>query len=127
MKTLHKTIKRKWFDMIVSGEKKHEYLEIKPYWINRLLWHEFRKDVVCLNSLEDAIYELSESNSIFKMPSIFNTTFDTVTCRNGYNTDSPLVVWEHEGTSIGEGKPEWGAEPGVKYFILHIGKIINVS
>lgn len=24
-------IKRKWFDMILSGEKKEEYREIKPY------------------------------------------------------------------------------------------------
>lgn len=30
-------IKRKWFDMIVSGEKKEEYREIKPYWTSRIL------------------------------------------------------------------------------------------
>ena len=24
-------IKKKWFDMILSGEKKEEYREIKPY------------------------------------------------------------------------------------------------
>lgn len=29
-------IKKKWFDMIKSGEKKEEYREIKPYWTNRL-------------------------------------------------------------------------------------------
>ena len=29
-------IKRKWFDMIVSGEKKEEYREIKPYWTSRI-------------------------------------------------------------------------------------------
>ena len=28
-------IKRKWFDMIVSGEKKEEYREIKPYYTSR--------------------------------------------------------------------------------------------
>lgn len=25
-------IKRKWFDMILSGEKKEEYRDIKPYY-----------------------------------------------------------------------------------------------
>jgi len=124
--TLHKTIKKKWFDMIVSGEKKHEYLEIKPYWINRLLWHEFHEEVKCIASLEDAIYSLDESDSIYKMDSVFRN-FDDVTCRNGYNPKSPLVIWEHKGISIGEGNPEWGAEQGVEYFILHIGKIISVS
>ncbi len=32
-------IKKKWFDMIVSGEKKEEYREIKPYWTSRLTRH----------------------------------------------------------------------------------------
>lgn len=29
-------IKKKWFYMIKSGEKKEEYREIKPYWTKRL-------------------------------------------------------------------------------------------
>jgi hypothetical protein len=28
-------IKKKWFDMIKSGNKKEEYREIKPYWTSR--------------------------------------------------------------------------------------------
>ena len=30
-------IKKKWFDMILSGEKKEEYREIKPYYRSRLI------------------------------------------------------------------------------------------
>lgn len=33
--TLHLTIKKKWFDMILSGKKTEEYRDIKPYWANR--------------------------------------------------------------------------------------------
>lgn len=36
MKILHLTLKKKWFDMIASGEKKEEYREIKDYWTKRL-------------------------------------------------------------------------------------------
>jgi hypothetical protein len=36
MKILHLTLKKKWFDMIASGEKREEYREIKPYWDKRL-------------------------------------------------------------------------------------------
>ena len=36
MNILNLTLKKKWFDMILSGEKKHEYREIKPYWTKRL-------------------------------------------------------------------------------------------
>ena len=31
-------IKKKWFDMIASGEKTEEYREIKPYWLTRLYY-----------------------------------------------------------------------------------------
>ena len=31
------TLKKQWFDMIVSGEKAEEYREIKPYWEKRFL------------------------------------------------------------------------------------------
>jgi len=36
MKVLHMTLKKRWFDMILSGEKTEEYREIKPYWTKRL-------------------------------------------------------------------------------------------
>ena len=48
MRVLHLTLKRKWFDMILSGEKKEEYREIKPYWHRRLLTKEF--DVICFRN-----------------------------------------------------------------------------
>lgn len=37
MKILHLTLKKKWFDMIASGEKREEYREIKPYWNGRFV------------------------------------------------------------------------------------------
>jgi len=36
MKVLRLTLKKKWYDMIASGEKKEEYREPKPYWQTRL-------------------------------------------------------------------------------------------
>lgn len=36
MKILHLTLTKKWFDMILSGEKKEEYREITKYWKVRL-------------------------------------------------------------------------------------------
>jgi hypothetical protein len=44
MKILHLTLKKKWFDMIASGEKKEEYREVKDYWHSRLMFKEY--DVV---------------------------------------------------------------------------------
>lgn len=36
MRVLHLTLKREWFDMIASGQKREEYREMKPYWHKRL-------------------------------------------------------------------------------------------
>lgn len=93
---LNITLKKKWFDMIASGEKKEEYREIKPYWTKRFLGHH------------------NQLNPFFH-----------VIARNGYRPDSPEIVWVHEGIEIGEGKPEWGAEPGKQYFVLKIGELIK--
>ena len=41
MKILHLTLKKKWFDMIASGEKREEYREIKPYWNKRLIGQHY--------------------------------------------------------------------------------------
>ncbi|GJH39859.1 hypothetical protein RCZ04_04090 [Capnocytophaga sp. HP1101] len=48
MNTLHLTLKKKWFDMILLGEKTEEYREIKPYWTKRLLGKSY--DNVCFRN-----------------------------------------------------------------------------
>jgi hypothetical protein len=96
MKVLHLTLKKKWFDMIASGEKKEEYREIKSYWISRL----------CCG-----------------FPSMYSEkTFDVVLFRNGYSKDSPKLAMKWIGMQFGDGKPEWGAEPGKKYFVIKLGE-----
>lgn len=40
-KTLHLTLKRKWFYMIASGEKMEEYRKIKRYWETRIVGKDF--------------------------------------------------------------------------------------
>ena len=37
MQVLAIPIKKKWFDMIASGEKREEYREIKSYWASRFI------------------------------------------------------------------------------------------
>jgi len=37
MLTLHLNLHRKWFDMILKGDKKEEYRIISEYWLKRLI------------------------------------------------------------------------------------------
>ena len=95
-------IKRKWFDMILSGEKKEEYREIKPYYRSRL-YHEGFLDQ-------------------YGLPTQWQ---GKVLFRNGYSKSSPSFIAQ-VSLDIGEGKKEWGAETGKKYYRLHIHDIKSV-
>ena len=101
-------IKRKWFDMIKSGEKKEEYREIKPYWASRL----FKNQMSWGTGLDYLLnYKAIEQYGFFKL-------------KNGYRKNSPSLIcycYVHRGL----GKEEWGAEPGKEYYILKILEILE--
>ena len=112
MNVLHLTLKKKWFDMIASGEKKEEYRECKPYWIHRLTWHEYHH--LTINELE----KFSPKQVPFK-----TTFYDVIKFRNGYSSDAPFILCDLLEISIGNGKYKWGATD--KCFIIKLGKIIT--
>lgn len=96
------TLKRKWFDMILSGEKKIEYREIKYYWIKRLAktW--------------------SAPGEIF-IP--FN--IEQIIFTNGYAKDSPTFKIECKGITIESAKPEWSDNAQGEFFCIQLGNIIT--
>lgn len=97
-------IKKKWFDMILAGEKKEEYREIKPYYETRFCnWFGII---------------VKKDGSIVR-PCLGN---QLVMFRNGYKKDSPSFV-AMCSVKIGTGMEEWGAEKGKKYFVLTIHEI----
>ena len=79
-RVLRMTLKRKWYDMIASGEKTEEYREIKPYWTTRF------KDF------------------LVKKP------FDYIIFKNGYSSDSPEMKVELLDIQFGISKKEWSGE-----------------
>jgi hypothetical protein len=113
MKTLHLTLKKKWFDMIASGEKTEEYRYLSYFFCSRLLLDYHRSNKVRFGGPEIDVIESYETKS-----------FDTVTFTNGYRSDSPKITLEFKGIEISTGNPEWGAEPGKKYFVIKLGEKI---
>jgi hypothetical protein len=111
MKILHLTLKKKWFDMILSGEKKEEYREIKPYWDKRFI-----------------VYDLVEisNTTAYKKP-IGWYHYDVVRFTNGYTADAPSMDIECLGINYGHGKSEWGANYSQEYFVISLGKILSTS
>lgn len=89
-------IKKKWFNMIASGEKTEEYREIKQYYYKR--------------------FETIGLIDKFGLP-VVNEAW--VVFRNGYNPKNPQIK-ARVTLDIKGGKPEWGAELGVEYYVLRI-------
>lgn len=53
MKILELPLKKEWYDMIESGEKREEYREIKPHWSKRFVGVEslYSLTVTAINML----------------------------------------------------------------------------
>lgn len=100
---LHLTLKKKWFDMIAKGIKKEEYRDIKHYWIKRLM-------VIKAETFEETFKD-----------------FDIVRFKNGYQKDAPVMDVEIQEIEFDYGVKSWGAEIGVIYFVIRLGKILNIE
>lgn len=110
-------IKKKWFDMILSGKKKEEYREIKPYWDVRIAkWLDIKSTK---ENIEEIKRVLQHGNVSWK-PDLKAKFI------NGYGSSRPSFVSDCE-VSIGTGREEWGAEPGKEYYVIHIKGIQNGS
>lgn len=108
MKILHLTIKKKWFDLIASGDKVVEYREAKPYWKNRLLYN-------------------------WDVPGVVTTLkkFQEVHFRNGYRSYSPFMRVEFEEIEIvliGQEThmPDNGEILKGVQFAIYLGEILEV-
>ncbi len=107
-------IKKKWFDMELSGEKPEEYREIKQYYISR-----FRKILGVPEIVSDEAF-------IERIKSHPDTRKFKYMFRNGYSKISPSFIAKCS-LSIGTGKEEWGAEKDKQYFALTIHEIMRGS
>ena len=104
---LHLTLKKKWFDMILRGEKTEEYREVKMYWAERLM-----------TGFPQTYGVIERLNPDFK-------DFTEIEFKNGYAKDAPTLLVECLGINFGITKQEWSDEAGKEVFVLKLGRIIN--
>ncbi len=129
MKTLQLNLKKKWFNMILSGEKKEEYRDVKEYWVSRLvdfktMHHSHKQELYdeLVGYPKDGAQSVDYyySNEVIK-----GRCYKSVTFSNGYSKTRPQFEIELKGIEIRTGNPEWGAEEGKKYFVILLGEVIK--
>lgn len=104
-KVLTLSVKKEWFDKIVSGEKTEEYREIKPYWIKRLTTNcEVVYDVVAETYCGKVLYR----------------PYTHVLFINGYGDDKPRVEKEIEWIDIDRPRKGWCPDDflGKEFFVI---------
>lgn len=118
-KILHLVLKAKWYDMIDRGEKLEEYREIKPYWEKRLLDYKRLKQYFIENRRELSVkFVLFPNRPVIEdVAHAFPRGYTMVMFHRGYS-NSRTMCFEITDICLGEGKPEWGAEPGKQYFVI---------
>ncbi len=125
-------IKRKWLEAIRTGEKTEEYRSISPYYAARfkryigLEFSRLREETV-EQTIRGATSKGKEirviqSDEISTGP---GAVFEGIVLRAGYSLSSPAIeIGGH--ITIGTGRPEWGAEPGVEYYVLSIETVTDL-
>jgi hypothetical protein len=104
MKILHLTLKKKWFDMILSGEKKEEYRECKDYWLKRL------SDFFICGPYPFEYYQ-----------------YDAVSFRHGYAKDAPEILVKCIRVGEGIPRPEWSDNAKGTHIIIFLGDILSTK
>jgi len=103
MKILHLTLKKKWFNMIASGEKKEEYREDKMYWKNRLVKPDYWHSQTCKE-------------------------FDIIRFRNGYAKDAPTMDVECKGIRLADpcemNEAWYDKYYSARVFIISLGEVM---
>lgn len=98
--------RKKWFNMMKSGERKEDYRKINIDYT--MMFEQIYGKYWVLHRID------------------FDTTLPEkeVVFRCGYFKKAKLMRAICTLTK-GYGKPEWGAKPDEKYYILHIKKILD--
>lgn len=94
IKILDLPLKKKWYNMIESGEKREEYREIKPYWQERLALYDNRDKLIGTN------------------PCGYTHV------RFRYGNTKRAMLYQIDYMIIGRGNPNWGAPKDKDVFII---------
>ena len=122
MKTLTLSLKRQWFDMIKSGAKQEEYRECSEYWIRRFVKEDYGTMNIFLFEMCCRDGECLTKDLVDDVQYCLNCLdFDRLVFTLGYpkaGDKERRIVFKTPRIRIGQGRPEWGAEPGKQYFVI---------
>lgn len=122
-KVLTLTVNKEWFSRILSGVKKEEYREIKPYWVARFYYDRYGKlSPVLVKELTDYIIKHGDTEH-FEAKNGIEVSFIPYThvlFINGYGDDKPRVEKEIWWIDIDRPRKGWCPDDflGKEFFVI---------
>lgn len=99
-------LKRKWYDLIESGEKREEYRDYKPYWKRRMVnWTSHQRE---------------------SWDSIDNNKWLVIGFSHGYKKPDMFFLLHRHEVREGAVHPEWG-EQRAPHFVLVLGERVTLT
>jgi len=134
MKTLHLNLKKKWFDMILAGEKKSEYRDLSEYWAVRLVTFNDEMSQSGMDDMDEFLVDLKcpfrRHDDVGQLMVFFDAefkSFDKIHFKNGFARNgkpAPCFDIEFGGITVRQGRAKWGAEDKKFYFVLKLGNVL---
>lgn len=128
MNVLKLTLRRKWFDMILRGEKPDEYREIKVSWIRRFIRSLDVDSVFCPDYWDKVTIAILNNTVKEEHFDIEFREYDAIEFYRGapyFGRELPRMLVECRGISAGFGRLELGAPEDRRVFILKLGRLIE--
>ena len=120
--TLYLPMKKKWYDMILSREKKEEYREFKPHWMTRV------KNCLGDFGYPHSVHTTKDNGREVSVIATHRITSPLEICFvNGYQRNARRFTaycdYFHVRKEVVH--PEWGEGEyaGKQHFVFHIGYI----
>ena len=105
--------------------KTEDYREINNYWMS-ILTESMLKNPNGTRCSDCELYSVITQNLDLIEIEFKPFAYNKMTLDNPKSTDKErILLLEHKGIEIREGKEEWGAEKGKLYFVINHGKIIK--
>lgn len=128
MKILKLTLCRKWFDMILRGEKTEEYRDVKVFWTRRFMRSYDVDSVCCPRYWEDATNAILTGTVKEEHFDIEFKEYDAIEFYRGapyFGQELPRMLVERRGVFAGYGRPELGAPEDRMVFVNKLGRILE--
>lgn len=129
MKKLQLSLFKEHFDKTKAGIKKEDYRALNAYWASRLLkdfFNGIRPQKWWQKEFFDGANQEEIAENLLLISRIKYFDINRMTLGYPSATDTARILeLQHKGIEIREGNPDWGAEPGVLYFCILHGDILN--